>query len=51
MYKDAGVVIARSGRNVVSELLFLNIGGILFATDGVIFVIKSNSRFWQGIIF
>lgn len=34
MYKNAGVVIARSGRNVVSELLFLNIGGILFATDG-----------------
>ena len=34
MYKNAGVVVARSGRNVASELLFLNISGILFATDG-----------------
>ena len=34
MYKNTGLVIARSGRNVVSELLFLNIGGMLLATDG-----------------
>lgn len=34
MYRNAGVVIARSGRNVVSELLFLKIRGLLFATDG-----------------
>ena len=34
MYENACIVIARSGRNVASELLFLNIAGVLFATDG-----------------
>lgn len=34
IYKDTKLVIARAGRNVVSELLYLNIPGILIATDG-----------------
>ncbi len=34
MYKDARIVIARAGRNVVSELLYLNIAGFLIATNG-----------------
>lgn len=34
MYKNASLVIARAGRNVVSELLYLNIQGLLIATSG-----------------
>lgn len=34
MYKDTSMVIARAGRNVVSELLYLNIPGLLIATNG-----------------
>ena len=34
MYKGAKMVIARAGRNVVSELLYLNIPGLLIATNG-----------------
>lgn len=34
MYKGAKLVIARAGRNVVSELLYLNIPGLLIATNG-----------------
>lgn len=34
MYKDARMVIARAGRNVVSELLYLSIPGLLIATNG-----------------
>ncbi len=34
MYKDARLVIARAGRNVVSELLYLKIPSLLIATYG-----------------
>jgi UDP-N-acetylglucosamine:LPS N-acetylglucosamine transferase len=34
MYNSARMVIARAGRNVVSELLYLNIPGLLIATNG-----------------
>lgn len=34
MYKGAKMVIARAGRNVVSELLYLNIPALLIATSG-----------------
>lgn len=34
MYRNAKLVIARAGRNVVSELLYLNIPGLLIATNG-----------------
>ncbi len=34
MYQNACLVIARAGRNVVSELLYLNMPGLLIATNG-----------------
>lgn len=34
MYKNARLAIARAGRNVVSELMLLNIPGLLIATNG-----------------
>lgn len=34
MYKETKLVIARAGRNVISELLYLNIPGLLIATKG-----------------
>lgn len=34
MYSNIRLVIARAGRNVISELLYLNIPGLLIATSG-----------------